>query len=364
MRIVYVTPRYRPYRGGIERAVEEVAVRLSARGYEVLVVTTDPSGRLPRREVLEGVEVRRLRSIAPGDSYYLSLGLYRELERSEGDILHAHSFHALPSLVAARAKGSRRLVVSPHYHGHAHTPFRETLFQVYKRTALKTIVSASDRILCVSEYERTLVQRDFPESAPKTLVIPNGIDRERLRKVKWHPRADGLKILYVGRIEAYKNLDKAIEAVRVLRERGWDARLTIVGRGPHKPQLRRMAERIGVDELIEWKEDLTEEELYEEYSSSNVFLLLSTDEAFGIAAVEAMTIGLPTVLARAAALSTYVEEGLALGVDPPFDPEAVADRILEASSGWTPDRRRIQRRFLSWDEVVDRLEEVYQALRG
>lgn len=364
MKIVQVTPRYHPYHGGVEEVVGEISERLSARGHKVLVLTTDPLGRLSTREVLNGVEVRRLRSIAPGDSYYLSIGLSEAVRRSEADVIHAHSFHALPSLTAARAKGKRRFVISPHYHGHAHSLFREGLFYIYKKTALRAIVEASERILCVSEHERTLIEKDFPKSVAKTLVVPNGVNLEELRKVGWCPRSEGLKILYVGRIEAYKNLDRLIEAIGVLRERGEKVRLTIVGRGPHKPRLERLSQRLGLAELIDWREDLTKEELYREYSSSNVFVLLSTDEAFGIAAAEAMIIGIPTVLANISVLSSYVEKGFAFGVDPPFHPSAVADGILKALLEGPTDFERVRRHFLSWEEVVERLEGVYEGLRG
>ncbi|MFB0543332.1 MAG: glycosyltransferase family 4 protein [Candidatus Bathyarchaeia archaeon] len=364
MKIVYVTPRYRPYHGGIEEAVGEVSERLSARGHKVLVLTTDPSGLLSAREVLNGVEVRRLRSLAPSDSYYLPVGLFEAVRRSEADVIHAHSFHALPSLIAAIARGNRRFIISPHYHGHAHSSFREGIFHIYKKTALRAVVETSEKILCVSEYERTLIERDFPNSLAKTLVIPNGVNLEELRKVRWCPGPEGMKILYVGRVESYKNLDRLIEAVGVLRERGVKVGLTIVGRGPHELPLKRLAKGLGVAELIDWKEDLTKEELYGEYSSSNVFVLLSTDEAFGIAAAEAMVIGLPTVLANASVLSSYIEKGFALGVDPPFDPSAVADRVLEALLGGPPDVEHVRRHFLSWEEVVERLEGVYEGLRG
>jgi len=362
LKIVQVTPRYYPDHGGVEEVVQEVSERLSARGHEVLVYATDPTGRLPAQQVLNGVEVRRFWAAAPNDSYYLSPGLLEALKKESGiDILHAHSFHAFPAATAALMKGSSMLVVSPHYHGRGHTQARERLFQVYRRTALKALVKRADKILCASDYERRLVEKDFPSAATKILLLPNGVDLEDLKKVRRHP-SEGLKILSVSRLERYKNLDKLIEAVGILRNRGLDAKLTIVGRGPYEQRLKSLSERLGTAELIDWREDLTKDQLHEEYASSNVFVLLSSDEAFGIAAAEAMIIGLPTVLADAAALSSYVEKGLALGVSLPLSAAAVADRIVEAVQHEPPDVELIWRHFLSWGAVVDRLEAIYQGL--
>lgn len=363
MKIVQVTPRYYPDHGGVEEVVQEVSERLSARGHQVLVYATDPTGRLPPRQVLNGVEVRRFWAAAPSDSYYLSPGLFEALKRSGADILHAHSFHAFPSAVAALAKGSSRLVVSPHYHGRGHSQARERLFQVYKRTGLKVLVKHADRILCVSEYEQMLIERDFPEAAAKILLLPNGVNLEDLKKVRRHS-SEGLKILSVSRLERYKNLDRLMEAVGILRKRGMEAKLTIVGRGPYKQRLKSLSERLGIVELVDWKENLTEAQLRGEYASSSVFVLLSSDEAFSIAAAEALVLGLPTVLADAVALSSYVKKGFALGVSLPIDAISVADRIVEALRREPPDVEQVRRYFLSWGEVVDRLEEIYLELRG
>lgn len=368
LRVVQVSPRYYPYHGGVEEVVKEISERLSSRGHHVLVLTTDPTGRLPKHQTLNGVEVRRFWAAAPSDSYYLSPGLFEALrketegEGSRADILHAHSFHAFPAATAALMKGKSRLVVSPHYHGRGHSQTRERLFQVYKRTLLKALVRHADKILCVSEYERRLIEKDFPGTAEKTLLLPNGVNIEELKRIKRRP-SEGLKILSVSRLERYKNLDKLVEALGILRKRGIDSKLTIVGRGPYKQRLKSLSESLGIAELIDWRENLLREDLYEEYSSSNVFVLLSSDEAFGIAAAEAMVIGLPTVLSDAAALSSYVEKDFALGVSLPLSPDRVADKIAEAVQREPLKADRVRRHFLSWEEVVDRLEKIYQDLR-
>jgi glycosyltransferase involved in cell wall biosynthesis len=59
MRIAQVCPRYYPYIGGIETHVKEISERLMMRNFEVEVLTTDPSGKLPKEEIINCIKVRR-----------------------------------------------------------------------------------------------------------------------------------------------------------------------------------------------------------------------------------------------------------------------------------------------------------------
>ena len=72
MKIIQVCPRYYPDIGGVETDVKEMSERLVRKGFEVEVVCTDPSGKHPKEEFINGVEVRRFRSIAPYDAYFFA----------------------------------------------------------------------------------------------------------------------------------------------------------------------------------------------------------------------------------------------------------------------------------------------------
>jgi glycosyltransferase involved in cell wall biosynthesis len=96
MRIAQVVQRYFPYIGGLETHVAEISRRLVTKGFEVEILTTDPSGTLPREEMVNGLAVRRFKSWAPGEAYYFSGALKKFLaEKASGyDIVHAHAYHS------------------------------------------------------------------------------------------------------------------------------------------------------------------------------------------------------------------------------------------------------------------------------
>ena len=88
-----ITTRSQPEIGGIESHVVEVAARVAARGYDLEVLTTDRSGRLPKREQVDGYVIRRFRAYPAGRDWYLSPGLFWAALRSSYDVVHVQGIH-------------------------------------------------------------------------------------------------------------------------------------------------------------------------------------------------------------------------------------------------------------------------------
>jgi len=140
MKILQVSPRYYPDIGGVEEHVRSISERL-AQKFEVSVFTTDPSGKLLKEEMINGVRVKRFRSWAPGEAYYFSAALKKHLAKHSDsfDIVHAHNYGALPALYAAQTKGKNKFVFTPHYIGGGGTFFRNLLHIPYKLISAKIL---------------------------------------------------------------------------------------------------------------------------------------------------------------------------------------------------------------------------------
>ncbi|WP_174589772.1 glycosyltransferase family 4 protein [Methanocella conradii] len=346
MRIAEVCPRYRPYIGGVETHVEEISKRLARMGHDVTVLSTDPSGKLPKSEIIDGVRVLRFAAFAPGDAYYFSTGLRSYMKKVDGyDVVHAHGYHAFPAYYAASAK-TPRLIFTPHYHGHGHTPLRNLLLKPYAYLGRRIFERAS-RVICVSSYEKGLVDRDF-RCGDKAVVIPNGVNKEEFKGLEPYPK--GLKvILYVGRLEEYKGVQYAIRALPYLP---WH-RLHIIGKGPYKESLIKEALAIGVKDRVAFMEDQSREDLLRWYATADVFVMLSRFEAYGITVAEALTAGVPCIVAKGSALDEFIGESCK-GVDLPIEGEKLAEIIQNARF------RGMPRNVLDWDEVTERVISVYE----
>jgi len=216
LKIAQVCPRYHPDVGGVETHVREISERLVQKGFDVEVICTDPSGKLQKKDEVNGVKITRLRSIAPNDAFFFAPQIYDYLRRNEYDIIHAHSYHAFPALFVALAKKDRALVFTPHYHGAGHSFIRNLLLKPYRLLGAG-IFKKADKVVCVSQFELNLINEHFNVPASKLIHIPNGINLDEFKDVKPLERKHKT-ILFVGRLEKYKGVQRIIQALPLLED--------------------------------------------------------------------------------------------------------------------------------------------------
>jgi len=352
MKIAQVCPRYFPYIGGIETHVEEISSRLLRMGNSVEILSTDPTGKLPHEEFIKGIKVRRFRSWAPNEAYYFSPGLYAFLRvfSSEFDIVHAHSFHAFPSLFAAWAKQTNLLVFTPHYHGMGHTFIRNALHKPYNIVA-KRIFDSASLVIYVSEYEKKLLTKQFQIDQNNLKLIPNGINWSEFKGLE-KILSGHITILYVGRLERYKRIDVLIRALNYLES---GTKLEIVGSGPDKERLLNLSFQSGFSKEINFSERLDRKGLLEKYSIATTFVILSKSEAYGISVAEALAARTPCIVANNSGLSEWIDNKNCFGVNKPDDPKEVADAIRKSVNVVVKDVK-----ILDWDEIAETTADAYR----
>lgn len=348
MRVVQVTHRYPPRVGGVERHVHELATRLAARDHDVTVVSADRTGDDPRRDVREGVDVRRCRALAPGDAYSLAPGVLPAVGRLAGDadVVHAHNYHAFPLALAAAAAGDTTFVATPHYHGRSASLVRNALLRPYRLLGRRALARADARI-AVSEWERERLRETFGLDAT---VVPNGLDAARFADATPEKR-DRPYLLTVGRLEEYKGVQHAMRALRSPDLARYD--LLVAGDGPYREELEHHAETFGVADRVTFLGYVDDDRLPGLYAGADALLALSTMEAYGMTVAEALTAGTPCVVRDAGALATWGrrEDCMAVGEPtPPLVARAVRRlRAVDVPVSPLPD----------WESVVDDVLTVY-----
>lgn len=360
-RIAYVSPRYVPFVGGVEVHVAQLAKRMVACGYEVEVLAQHCGDALPAYEDIDGVRVRRFPMLLELENFAMapSLWTYLAQHASRYDLIHAHSYHALPALAGALTN-RQPLVFTPHYHGTGHSTVRRMLHKPYRPLGA-AIFRRALRVICVSDAEATLVRRDFPAVAALVNVIHNGVDVASLQAAE--PYAlDHTAILSVGRLEDYKNVHFIIEALQYLDSK---IVLYVIGDGPARPRLAALAQRCNVADRVRFMGRVDVVELRRWYRSAAVCVSLSAHEAFGITLVEAAVAGAGIV---ASDVPAHREVRAVLDRnDVPLVPQPVtAHRVAAAvEASILAGGRRRAATALSLDMMAERTLQVYElALRA
>ncbi len=350
MKICQVCHRFSPYTGGIETHVYEISKRL-AKEFDVEVLTTDPSGKLRSIEEVDGFTVRRFKSYAPSEAYYFSLDLYRYLKRNSDkyDVIHTHNYHAFPALFAAMTKKQNKLIFTPHYHGKGGSVIRSLLLKPYRLLG-STIFKKADAVICVSDYERQLVRRDFGVYA---VVIPNGINLGRIQNAKPFEFPDKL-IFYVGRIEKYKNVHTVVESMEYLD----GFHFYIAGKGNFEEELRKLIRRLGLEDRVKLLGFVDEETKYRWLKTCSVFVNLSPIEAFGITVLEALACGKPAVVSDRGALKEFAEKFDCVFAVSGNSPKELAEVIRRAAEV----KVNVDLREYDWDSIAERTMDVYTSV--
>ena len=345
MKIIQVCPRYYPDIGGVETHVREIAERLVKKGHKVEVVCTDPCGVHPKNDFINGVSVTRFRSFAPDDAFFIAPKMAPYLKTLDAEILHAHGYHAFPALFAMLAAREKRFIFTPHYHGKGHTPLRNVLLTFYYPIG-RAIFHRTNRIICVSEYEKNLIRAKFGIPDERFTIIPNGLNLSEFKGIIGARNPH--RILNVGRIEQYKGIQHVIGALPELP----DYTLTLVGKGPYEPELHHLAIERGVSDQITWKKDLSRQDLLQEYASAGLMISLSSFEAYGITVAEALASGLQVIVNKNGALEEFVDGTTCIGIEPSAKNVIGAIRLLKPSQSY-------QKRIIDWNEVVERTVKTY-----
>jgi glycosyltransferase involved in cell wall biosynthesis len=169
---------------------------------------------------------------------------------------------------------------------------------------------------------------------------------------------EGKVVLFVGRLERYKNVHLAVEAMPHMPP---EYTLTVIGNGPYRESLSRLVANLGLEERVQILTGLTDEEVHRWYRTCTVALNLSSQEAFGITVLEALAAGKPVVVNDRKALSELA--GRLTGVWA-VDAEGMthnelADRIVGISEA---DWEKPDLSPYSWEAVTDQILSLYRSL--
>ena len=235
------------------------------------------------------------------------------------------------------------------------------------KIGMKKALQVSDLIIYVSKAVRDSFHKNFNLNKVKEVIIYNGIGEEFF-KIKENKRTSikdrKYKIVFVGRVTKVKGVDILINAIKYLKDKNYNIKLTIVGDGEEKENLEKLTKELDLSKevifvgiqknVINWLDE------------SDIFIYPSVwQEAFGISVVEAMARGCIPVVSNHGGLTEIVDDGTNGYVVQKLDSENLAKTIEECINaeitGKGIDKIEIRKKAeqFSIDKTIERLEEEY-----
>lgn len=306
MKIAYITAFYYPTIGGVEQVVKELAERYVKQGHEVHVFTSDwdKIKRIKiKEETINGVHVHRhfhILKVANFASIFPSL--LWSLYKYKFDIIHTHvSGHAhtfFGSLIA-------KLKKTPLIHT-THCPWTNSfrsltgkiLVLISYNTITKLSFKLSDKIIAITPWEIPFIQK-YGVKKEKIIIIPNGVDKIFLNKIKDNNFKKELKlknkiVLFFGRLNPTKGPDKFVLAAKEILKENKNIDFLIVG--PDEGMLNKVKELSKNIEQIKILPPIRDKQkVAEMYQASEIYVMPSYREGLPLSLFEALASGLPIV---------------------------------------------------------------------
>ena len=293
--------------------------------------------REPHAQTRDGLEISYVPYISPerGRNYAkwgawaaptLAATIARIRRSFPFDVIHAHN--AVPSGDAVRRAGvlaalRAPLVVSVHGGDVLYTSSRVPDGE----RAVRRVLGAARVVLANSEGIAELAQA---QGARETRVVHLGTDVPAARPAR---RTGPATLVTVAHLVARKRHADVLRALTVLTPRHPSLRYEIVGDGPERAALEALAQRLGVRERVEFAGQLPPEQAVAQARGCTLFVMPSTEEAFGVAYVEAMAGGVPAIGCRGEpGPEEIAAAGDGLVLVPPGDIERLTQRIDELLS--------------------------------
>lgn len=369
--------------GGISTHVYHLSRALCNNGTAVHVITCDFPG-CPPEEVVDGVRVSRvdISRVAQGDfllwAYRMnSLMIERAAEILENlsfELIHAHDWMVGRAAIELKNRYHIPLITTIHATEIGRAGGVDNTQRKKIHNIERLLVCNSEAVICCSSYMARNVQKNLGVSTDKTHVIPNAVDVSRFDVIpesgairKKLQRGERKLVLYVGRLVREKGLQTLLDAFEILLKENIRARLVIVGEGPVKEELMEKVLSNGMHDHVHFTGFVDEASLVSLYKSSDVFVLPSLYEPFGIVALEAMASGVPVVVSDVGGLSEIVENGLNGLKVPAADSKSLAAALqLVLQDSTFAERLRnnayqyVHEKF-DWNYVACKTLEAYRA---
>ncbi|GAA4982542.1 glycosyltransferase involved in cell wall biosynthesis [Nonomuraea thailandensis] len=326
LRLLIGTDTYPPDVNGTACATYRLAGALVTRGHDVHVVCPSEQGP-PRVERAGGVTVHRLRSVAgpvrPDRRIIMPVlltgTLARMLRRIAPDVVHVQDHFVVGrALIDAARRLCVPVVATTRFLPHAgrHVP-GTAVCDLGKALAWRDLARVFGRADHVAAPSRAAAELLAGRGLNRPVEpVPYGVDLTRFRPREepktWARGTLGLPdretALFVGRLDAGTRLDELLRALRQVC-RSADAQLVLVGDGPRRGRLERLAGALGLGGRTHFLGSVPEDVLHLAYASADVFAMPKVAGLDSAATLEAMASGLPVVAAEAGARTCLVQHG-------------------------------------------------------
>lgn len=237
------------------------------------------------------------------------------------DVIHAHDWLTYFAGIAAKRVSGKPLVV----HMHA-TEFDRSGENINRRVYAieKAGMQAADRVIAVSELTRRIVIGKYGILADKVVTVHNAVRFGESEEAAPERAVKDKVVTFLGRITYQKGPDYFVEAAAKVLQRVSDVRFVMAGSGDLMNHVVRRVAQLGIADRFHFTGFLKGGEVQRMFRLSDVYVMPSVSEPFGISPLEAMRSGVPVIISRQSGVAEVLDYAIKVNYR---DVDALADAI-------------------------------------
>ena len=275
------------------------------------------------------------------------------------DIIHAHDWLAYPAGIAAKLISGKPLVI----HVHA-TDFDRSGGNVNPGVyeIEKAGMEAADRIIAVSNLTRNIIIEKYGIPPDKVVTVHNAVEPIADRELqRLSSNLDDKIVTFLGRITLQKGPEYFIEAANLVLQKMRNVRFVMAGSGDMLNRMIVRVARLKMGDRFHFTGFLKGDDVHHLFSMSDVYVMPSISEPFGISPLEAMQSNVPVIISRQSGVSEILRHAIKLDF---WDTHAMADAIYgllnyEGLSNMFKKHVREEVDNLKWEHAAEKVKEIY-----
>ncbi len=355
--------------GGIRTHLSEIIPKLKEKGHRIVIIASTKHREFIDSSIIPNKSFLIHQILVYGIVPWSIIGLHHTIDKCDLIHIHAYPHFLCDYLTIARYCHKKPVVITFHGSFHQYTSYKTFLLKKIHNSIMLRFSKFVDKFIAVSHSEKTeVVKHGIPEN--KIDVIYNGIPKrftEPLAKIN-HGK-EQKQILYLGRLTNTKNPELLIEAMPFILNQVNNVKLIIAGGDwGAKKNLLRLSFKCGVSHAIEFTGVVSEEQKYNLYISSDLFVHPSLQDIFSISILEAAATELPPIAFNTQGNSEMIIDWKTGRLVTPFTAKALAEAIIQTlnnpvqSHDMGIQARQFVLKTFTWQQAVEDLEKTYYSI--
>jgi len=280
--------------------------------------------------------------------------------KEDYDIIHAHDWLTYPAGIAAKESSGKPLVI--HIHATEFDRTGENVNDIVYGIEKEGFEKA-DKIIAVSNLTRNTVINRYGVDPDKVTTVYNAVDQSMIKEIEEVKRKLNDKVVtFLGRITYQKGPEYFIEAAAKILKKDRNVRFVMAGSGD---MLNKMIERVAalrISDRFHFTGFLKGNDVNKMFALSDVFVMPSVSEPFGIVPLEAMRVNVPVVISKQSGVSEILEHAFKIDF---WDVDAMADSIYglchyKALSEMFKEYGKEEVESLKWEDAAFNVKKVYE----